>query len=42
MQCDELKNFTQFTIDPVSKTFRCYDITYMCDEACINCNTRGL
>jgi len=42
IQCDEAKNFTQYTIDTVSKTLRCYDITNMCDEACVNCDTSGL
>ena len=42
IQCDDAKNFTQYTIDTVTKTLRCYDITHMCDEACVNCNTRGL
>jgi hypothetical protein len=42
IECDEQRNFTSYTADQGTKTLRCHDITNMCDQACVNCDIRGL
>lgn len=41
-QCDEARNYTLYQRDYGTKTYRCQDITNMCDPQCVNCDRRGL
>ena len=42
LQCDTANNYTSYTRWNNPTTLRCQLLTYMCDAACINCNTNGL